>query len=159
MDYLFYLFAAVVVIAAGLAAIAIHAPGALWPRVSAVVLSALLMVAAYGSQVELLGRPKSVTTEWAMRAVPEAKVVAFTIEENKAIYLWIRFDDGPEPRAYVLPWRLATAKQLYGAAQQAKARGSALRMRRPFAPTRDRREAMFYATPQPMLPPKRRNPG
>jgi hypothetical protein len=159
MDHLIYLFSAAVVITAALTGIAIHAPGALWPRVSAVALSALLMVTAYASQVELLGRPKSVTTEWVMRVAPEATVLAHAIDERRAIYLWLRFDGRPAPRAYVLPWSLATAKQLHSAAQQAKARGTGVRMRQPFARNREAVEPMFYAEPQPASPPKRSFPG
>ena len=154
MPHLMYLFTAVVVIAAALAGIAVWAPRALWVKVSALVLAALLMAGAYGGLVDLLGRPKPATMEWVMGAAPEATVLGASLRENEAIYLWLQFDETPAPRAYVLPWSLETAKQLQKATQQAEAQGSAVRMRRPFESTPDPNEPLFYAEPQPPLPPK-----
>ena len=57
-------------------------------------------------------KPKPIRMEWAMAAVPEATVLGATMRENEAIYLWLQFDQSSEPRAYVLPWNLETAKQL-----------------------------------------------
>ncbi len=154
MDHLTYLFASVVLIAAALASIAVWAPRTLWLKLSALVLSGLLMATAYMSQVDLLGKPKPITMEWAMAAVPEATVLGATMRENEAIYLWLQFDQSSEPRAFVLPWNLETAKQLQGAMRQALTDGTKVRMRRPFEPSLDRHEPMFYAEPQPALPPK-----
>ncbi len=154
MDHLMYLFTAFVVIAASLAGIAIWAPRAVLIKVGALVLAALLMPTAYASLVELLGRPKPVTLEWAMGAVPEATVLGASMRENEAIYLWLRFDGIPEPIAYVLPWNMETAKQLQQAMAQAEADGTVVRMRRPFESDRDPSEPLFYAEPQPPLPTK-----
>ena len=68
--------------------------------------------------------------------------------------LWLRFDGIPEPIAYVLPWNMETAKQLQQAMHQAEADGTVVRMRRPFESDRDPNESLFYAEPQPALPPK-----
>lgn len=154
MDHLMYLYAAVVIIAAALAAIAVGAPRALWVKFSALVLAAFLMAIGYASLVDLLGKPKPADMEWAARTVPEATVIAATMEENRAIYLWLLLEDGVGPRAYALPWSLQSAKQLQRAMQQAEAEGTAVRIRRPFEASEDPDEPLFYAEPQPALPPK-----
>lgn len=159
MGYLIYLFALVVVITAALAGIAVWAPRSVWVKLSALVLSALLMATAYTGLVELLGKPKPVNMEWAAATVPEVTVVAALPREDKAIYLWLRFDDSPEPRAYVVPWSREIAEQLQRATRRAVAEGTEVCMRRPFESTPDANEPVFYAEPQPALPPKRRNAG
>ncbi len=154
MDHLMYLFTAVVLIAAALVGITVWARRAVWIKVSALVLAAVLMATAYVGLVELLGRPKPVAFEWAMKRVPEATVLGVSMRENESIYLWLQFDGGAEPRAYVLPWRMEIAKQLHQAMQRANANGTAVRMRRPFESDHDPNEPLFYAEPQPALPPK-----
>ena len=155
MDTLMYLFTAVVLIATMLAGITVWAHRAVWIKVSALVLAALLMATEYAGLVELLGRPKPTALEWTLDFVSDATVLAVNMRENDAIYLWLQFDAGSEPRAYVLPWRMDDAKQLHQAMQQAQANGTALRMRRPFEAANDPNEPVFYAEPQPALPPKR----
>lgn len=155
MDSLMYLFAAVVLIATTLAGITVWAHRALSIKVSALVLAALLIATAYAGLIELLGRPKPTALEWTLDLVSEATVLAVSLRENEAIYLWLQFDAGSEPRAYVLPWRMDDAKQLHQAMRQAEANGTALRMRRPFEAGDDPNEPLFYAEPQPALPPKR----
>ncbi len=152
MDTLIYLFAGVVLVATALAAITVWARRRLWIKVTALVLSALLMPTAYASLLDLLGRPKPIGLEWA--DVADSRVLGFSFREGEAIYVWLQTEDLPEPRAYVLPWSLRKAEQLQGAARRANARGTAVRMRRPFEPDRETAEPMFYAEPQPPLPPK-----
>jgi hypothetical protein len=74
--------------------------------------------------------------------------------EHEAIYLWLVMPDSLEPRAYVLPWSMQAAQQLQEAMSQAEADGTAVRMTMPFEPSLDDREPMFYALPQPAMPPK-----
>ncbi len=152
MDYLMYLYTSAVVIAAALASIAVWAPRTLWLKLSALVLSGLLMATAYTGLVNLLGRPKPANLEWALAAVPDATVLGATMRENEAIYLWLKFEGNPEPQSYVLPWNLEKAKELQKAMRQARGRGTKVRMRKPFEPSLDRAEPMFYAEPQPALP-------
>ncbi len=152
MDYLIYLYTATVVIAAALASIAVWAPREVWLKLSALVLSGLLMATAYTSLLHLLGRPKPANLEWALAAVPDATVLGATMRENEAIYLWLKFEDNPEPQSYVLPWDLEKAKELQKAMRQAQGNGTKVRMRKPFERSLDRAEPMFYAEPQPALP-------
>lgn len=154
MDDLIYLFAAVVVIASALSGLAIRTAPALWLKTAALVLSALLMLTAYGSLTDLLGKPKGISLEWARRNVPEATVLSVSMNEDHAIYVWLQFDDDPEPRAYALPWSLSRAKELQEAMEYGKAWGTKVRMRRPFGKDIGKHDPMFYAEPQPPLPPK-----
>lgn len=152
MDYLMYLYTSAVVIAAALASIAVWAPRTLWLKLSALALSGLLMVTAYTGLVNLLGRPKPANLEWALATVPDATVLGATMRENEAIYLWLKFEDNPEPLSYALPWNLEQAKELQKAMRKAEGSGTKVRMRKPFARSLDRAEPMFYAEPQPALP-------
>ena len=75
-------------------------------------------------------------------------------KEGDRIFLWLRVDGIEEPRYYALPWNEEVAKQLYGAQQEAEDMGTEVRMKQPFAKNKDESEMMFYALPQPALPPK-----
>ena len=152
MDPLIYLFAAVVLIVSVLASVAIRASRSMWVKVAALCLTATLLPIAYASLVDLLGRPKPVTLEWAAARESEATVIGASWQEDEAIYLWLRFDGSLEPRAYVLPWSRTEAQQLQGALRQANADGSSVRMRGLSESSRDSNESVFYAEPQPALP-------
>jgi hypothetical protein len=154
MDSLIYLYSAIVLVAAALAAIAIRSPAPLALRAGAVVLAGALMATGYAGFAELLGRPKPASLEWAARNTPEATVLAAEMREGEAIYLWLQIEDFREPRAYVLPWSLAAAQQLHQARGRADEAGTAVRMRGPFRDADEGGERMFYAAPQPPLPPK-----
>ena len=154
MDSLMVLFTAVVIIAAALAGIAVWAPRAVPVKLAALALAASLMPVGHFALVDLLGKPKPQSLEWALGAVPGATVLSAELRENEAIFLWLRFDSVPEPRAYALPWSMARARQLHEAMARARAEGGAVRMRGPFASARDPQEPMFHAEPQPPLPPK-----
>jgi len=155
MDALIPLFAVVVVLAVALAGIAIWAPRALGLKLTALGTMVLLLPVAYLSLTELLGRPKPVELEWSHSAFTDAKVLASDFREGAAIYLWLQADGTSVPRAYVLPWDLNVARQLYAAQQSAQSQGTPLRMRRK-GPDQsdDDAEPMFYAAPQPRPPSK-----
>ena len=152
MDTLMYLYTSAVVIAAARASIAVLAPRGLLLKLSARAPSALLLAPAYPSLVTLLGGPKPANLEWALATVPDATVIGATMREHEAIYLWLKFEDNPEPLSYALPWNLEMAKELQKAMRQAKGSGTKVRMRKPFDRSLDRTEPMFYAEPQPALP-------
>jgi hypothetical protein len=112
----------------------------------------VLIGIVYGGAVELLGRPKPLRLEW--RDAAHAQVLSALPVESKAIYLWLVMPGAAEPSAYVLPWSLQAAQQLQEAMSQAEADGTGVRMTLPFEPSLDDREPMFYALPQPAMPPK-----
>ena len=76
------------------------------------------------------------------------------LQEGKAIYLWLMLKGHDEPRAYVLPWNKRMARQLHETRREARRKGSKVMMRLPFKKPRDDGPRMFYAPPQPPLPPK-----
>ncbi len=154
MGHLTYLYAAVVLTDAALAGIAVWAPRQARIKVAALALAALLFPLAYTGFADLLGKPKPATLEWAMREAAEATVLSAELRENEGIYLWLLLDEAPEPRAYVLPWNLETAKTLERARRQARPKGTDLRMRIPFASVEDPSEPAFCVEPHRPFPPK-----
>lgn len=122
-----------------------------WPTVG---LYALFLLVGYVSYVELLSRPKPVTVEWFLDSVDEVVVLGATAVEGEAIYVWLQIPGVDEPRAYKLDWNRKTAEQMQAANRAAEKSGTAVKMRMPFERSLDDREPMFYALPQPALPPK-----
>jgi hypothetical protein len=121
-------------------------------RMLSVGLFLVLIAIVYGGAVELLGRPKPLRLEW--RDAAEAQVLSALPVENEAIYLWLVMPEASEPCAYVLPWSVEAAQQLQQAMSEAEANGTGVRMTLPFEPSLDDSEPMFYALPQPAMPPK-----
>jgi hypothetical protein len=112
----------------------------------------MLIAIVYGGSVELLSRPKPLRFEW--RDPARTQVLSAVPVENQAIYLWLAIPGSLEPRAYVMPWSQAAAQQLQDAMNKAEAEGTAIEMAMSLEPGLDDREPMFYAKPQPPLPPK-----
>jgi hypothetical protein len=121
-------------------------------RALSVGIFVVLIAVVYGGSIELLGRPKPLRLEW--RDAADAQVVSAVPVENEAIYVWLIMPESSAPCAYVLPWSLQAAQQLQDAMSQAEAAGTAVRMTMPFESSLDDREPMFYAMPQPAMPPK-----
>jgi len=154
MEDLIFLFALTVVLASLLAGIGIWSPRNYWMKACAVATATLLFGAGYSSLVAMLSLPKPVGFEWAHRHLPDATVLAASIREGEAIYLWLGMAGVAEPRAYVLPWDRRVAEQLQSTMDEAEANGSGVRMTTPFEPSQDAREPKFYAMPQPAPPAK-----
>lgn len=121
-------------------------------RTLSVGLFVVLIAVVYGGGIDLLGRPKPLRLEW--RDPADAQVLSALPVENEAIYVWLVMPGSPEPRAYVLPWSVQVAQQLQDASSEAQANGTGVRMTMPFETSLDDREPMFYAMPQPAMPPK-----
>jgi hypothetical protein len=112
----------------------------------------ILIAVVFTGGIELLSRPKPLRLEW--RDAADAQVLSALPVENEAIYAWLLIPHSSEPRTYVLPWSLKAAQQLQEAMSEAQANGTGVRMTRPFETSLDNREPMFYAMPQPAMPPK-----
>jgi len=151
---LYYLFAVSAALACMLAAIGIWSHQRVRPKVTALALAAFFLPSVYLSYVDLLSRPKPASLEWWRRHADEATVLGSKLREGENIYLWLQISGTQEPRAYVLPWQQELAKQLYGAQREAESNGTRVRMRTPFRNTPNEQERVFYAEPQPALPPK-----
>ncbi len=132
MNVLIYLFAAAVAIAAMLASIAIWAPRATWIRVTAVAVTALFMPLAYAELTTLLSRPKPMDLAWFERNVDQAVVLSVSLQEGKAIYLWLRLDASLEPRYYVMPWHKQLAEKLEDTIEAAVKSNSTVVLKKPF---------------------------
>ena len=154
MNNLPYLFAVAVLLAGGLASIAIWAPRRMGPKAGALACAALFMPVGYAGFSDLLSRPKPVALEWWLNKADEATVLGSQMQEGQGLYLWLQVAGEREPRAYRLPWDQRTAQELQSALEEAQRNGTQAKMRLPFEPTLDRRESKFYAPPQPALPPK-----
>jgi len=116
---------------------------------------ALLLAGLFFGYSDMLGRPKSTTLELARAGADDVKVLGSYMLEGKGVYLWVQFPSIEEPRYYQLPWDEATAKALQEAVKKnADNHGGGVRMRLPFEFSWDKREPLFYETPQPKLPDK-----
>lgn len=137
-----------------LAAAVLTAPRVLPLKIGALAVLALLMPTVYLGLNAMLSRPKPVSIEWLAAPDEDAKVVAAYMDEDEAIYLWLKLAGEGEPRAYRMPWHEQRARELHEAQQAAEQAGTEVVMRKPFA--RDDRESppMFHPEPQEAPPPK-----
>ena len=154
MSQAFYLFVVLLGLASSLAAISIWSPRPFWIKVCAITVAALLLPMAYFSLIELLSRPKPIALEWAQRDLSEAVVIGADLREGKSIYLWLKVDGLEEPRSYVLPWDQKLAEQLHGARREAEAKGTGVRVNRPFMSKQEKGHLVFYAAPRAAPAPK-----
>lgn len=151
---LLYPMVGLIVVATGLAGLAIWSRRMLLPKIAAISLTLGLFGLGYGTMVELLSRPKPIEAEWSGHDLGEARVIAAEMHEDIAIYVWLGIDGENGPRSYVMPWSQEAAEQLNGAMQRAEEEGGDVQMRDPFDATSDDEEPMFYAAPIAPLPPK-----
>jgi hypothetical protein len=154
MSDLVYLFGGAILVAFTLASISIWAPRRVVVRMTAFAVSALFVPLSYVAFAALLSMPKPVGLEWLRAATQEANVLGSTIQEGRAIYVWLQMPGLDEPRAYTLPWSMELAKQLQEARRKAEEQGTGLGMKLPFEHSWDKQEPKFYPLPQPALPPK-----
>jgi hypothetical protein len=117
----------------------------------------VLIALVYGGGIELLSRPKPLRLEW--RDAADAQVLGALPLENEAIYVWLVMPHSPEPRVYALPWSVQAAQQLQDAQSEAAVNGTGVQMTTPFETSLDDREPLFYAMPQPAMPPKDQQDG
>ncbi len=154
MSSLVPLFAGLALLVACLAWIAVWSPRRPAVKLAATGLATLALPLGYTALADLPGRPKPVRDEWFMARAQEAVVLAFELDEGRAIHLWLRLPGVEEPRAYRLPWSRRLGQELQDAGRAARRVGAELAMRAPFEPSLDEREPRFYPLPQPAPPPK-----
>jgi hypothetical protein len=154
MTELTYLFGVVAVLVGALASISIWAPRRLAIKLLALGGTTLFLPTAYAGFAQLLALPKPVGLEWFQANAQEATVLAASLREDEAIYLWLQLKDVAEPRAYALPWHRDLAEQLQAAQREAQESQTQVQMRLPFEASLDDREPKFYAMPQPQMPSK-----
>ena len=132
MDILFYVFAGATGIAAALATIAIWAPRPTRVRLIALVIATFFIPVVYVQSVEMLSKPKPMSFEWYERNTDKAALLSISLDEGKAIYLWLRIDNSFEPRNYRIPWNLKLAEKLEDAVDDAVRRNSTIVLNNPF---------------------------
>jgi hypothetical protein len=154
MTELTYLFGAVAILAGALSSITVWAPRRLAIKVLALGGVTLFLPMVYAGFAQLLALPKPVGLEWWRANAEEATVLAASLREDEAIYLWLQLKGVAEPRAYALPWHRDLAEQLQAAQREAEESQTQVQMRLPFEDSLDDLEPKFYAMPQPQLPPK-----
>ncbi len=132
MDVLFYVFAGATGIAAALATIAIWAPRPTRVRVTALVIAMFFIPVVYVQSIEMLSKPKPMSFEWYERNESKAVLIGITLDEGKAIYLWLQLPGSTEPRNYEVPWNLRLAEKLEDAVDDAVRRNSTIVLNNPF---------------------------
>ncbi|MGH7056432.1 MAG: hypothetical protein ACREFZ_00930 [Acetobacteraceae bacterium] len=90
---------------------------------------------------------------------PNGTVVAFRVDEPRAIYVWLAIAGTAEPLALRLPWQERRAEALVAAERQAQAGHGTVRMRGRHGSGRgssghSHEKPMFYPTPPAPLPAK-----
>lgn len=133
MDAIYYLFAAALVVIAVQATIAIWSPRIFWVRVSAVIATAVFIPVAYVALTLLLSRPKPVDFAWFERNADKAAVLGVSLDEGRAIYLWLQVEGHSMPSYYVLPWRQSQAEQLEDTLHAAVQSRASVVLKKPFS--------------------------
>lgn len=157
MSSLLLWFATAAVTIGALAGIAIWAPRARALKIAALACATLLLPIVYFTMDDLLSRPKAIELTAAAAYLEDARVVSSMIEENVAIYLWLKIADSEAPRSFQLPWSKQTAIELHKAQQQAEAKGTQVKMKKPGEASMDDQEPVFYAAAPPPPPPKQQS--
>jgi len=132
MDILFYVFAGATGIAAALAGLAIWAPRPTRIRIIALVIATLFIPVVYLQSIEMLSKPKPMSFEWYQRNEAKAALLSISLDEGKAIYLWLQLPDSVAPRNYEIPWNLKLAEKLEDAVDDAVRRNSTIILENPF---------------------------
>jgi hypothetical protein len=160
MNVMIYLFVATIAVAAVLAALAIWAPRKPWVRLVALGVTILFIPLGYLQLVELLARPKPASFEWFRKNVEQAQVLGASLDEGRAIYLWLRIDKDVEPRYYVFPWQQQTAERLEDLIDNAVRKNATIILKQPFIRKfmKDQGDLNANIVPPPLPPQKPPHP-
>jgi len=132
MNLLLLFFVAAIAVAALLATLAIWAPRRPLVRFIALAVTVLFIPIAYLQFTEMLARPKPIAFEWFRRNVEQAQLLGASLDEGRAIYLWLRVDQDVEPRFYVMPWRQEVAEKLEDMIDNSLRNNSTIVLKKPF---------------------------
>ena len=136
-----------------LAVIAVWSRRRLLVRVGAVVALLLLVALNYSALVDLLGRPQPVAHDSIEDFEGDSIVLAASIDEGLAIYLWLRHPNIRQPRYYRLPWDQEAAIALKKALDQSMRNNSTVMMNPNYENSLETdKEPLFYVLPQERLP-------
>ena len=132
MNSLLLFFVATISVAAMLATVAIWAPRRPVVRFAALTVTVLFIPIGYLQLTEMLARPKPIAFEWFRRNVEQAQLLGVSLDEGRAIYLWLRVDQDIEPRYYVMPWKQEVAEKLEDMIDNALRNNATIVLREPF---------------------------
>ena len=123
-------------------------------RVGAVAGLLMMMALSYTALVDLLGRPKPMAHDSLVSIEGDSIVLAASIDEGLAIYLWLRHPGIRQPRYYQLPWEQEAAISLKKALTQSMRNNSTVMMNNPaFEDSLETdKEPLFYVLPPERLP-------
>lgn len=132
MHALLFLFAATVGVTALLAIIAIWAPRKPIVRFLALAATIMIIPLGYIQLTEMLSRPKPIEFEWLRNDIEQAQLLGVSLDEGRAIYMWLRIDKEIEPRYYVMPWKQQVAEKLEDLIDNALRRNATIILKKPF---------------------------
>ncbi len=138
-----------------LVAIAIWARRSIGPRVASIALLFAFVLVGYVSLVSLLGRPQPIEYASFEDSEEHATVIAASIEEGNAIYLWLRVPGTSQPRYYRMDWDHEVATSLKRAIDQSLRNNTSIQLELEYESSLETRQMpQFYNLPQPRLPVK-----
>lgn len=156
MNTVLYLFIVTISLAAALATIAIWAPRAPKTRFVALLATTLFIPLGYLQIIELLSKPKPMSFELFQRDVQLAHILGASMDEGRAIYLWLRLEDEIEPRYYKLPWKREVAEKLEDVIDNAIRKNATAVLKNPFfrKSLEELGDLNAYVIPPPLPPQK-----
>ena len=138
-----------------LVAIAIWSRRKIGPRIATVMILFALVLVGYFSLVNLLGRPQPFEYASPKNSREDATVIAASIDEGSAIYLWLRIPGINQPRYYRMDWNHEAATSLKRAIDQSLRNNTSIQLDLEYEPSLETRQMpQFYNLPQPSLPMK-----
>ena len=119
----------------------------------------LFIPIVYVQLIEMLSKPKPMSFEWYQRNTSEAELLGISLDEGRAIYLWLRLVGSTEPRYYKVPWNLRLAEKLEDAVDDAVRENSTIVLKNPFyRKSLDEWGDLNVDIIPPPLPPQKRYP-
>jgi hypothetical protein len=100
--------------------------------IAALAITMLFLPVVYVQLIEMLSKPKPMSFEWYQRNTSEAELLGISLDEGRAIYLWLRLVGSTEPRYYKVPWNLRLAEKLEDAVDDAVRENSTIVLKNPF---------------------------
>ncbi|MYB34708.1 MAG: hypothetical protein F4X92_06220 [Gammaproteobacteria bacterium] len=124
-------------------------------RIAAVIVLSALVLVGYFSLVNLLGRPQPLEYASFKNSGDDATVIAASIDEGNAIYLWLRIPGTNQPHYYRMDWDHEAATSLKRAIDQSLRNNTSIQFDLEYEPSLENRQMpQFYNLPQPSLPMK-----
>lgn len=136
-----------------LAIVAIWSRRSLVVRFGAVVGLLCLVALNFTALIDLLGRPQPMQYSRVSEFEKDSTVLAASIDEGLAIYLWLRHPDIREPRYYKMAWDQDAAIALKRAMDRSTRDNSTVMMKPDYETSLEtNKEPLFYALPPDRLP-------